>query len=223
MQDLIDKQLKLLVEKEWLLKEIHHRVKNNLQVVMSLLNAQVNYTDNAVAVSAIRDSQNRMHSISLIHEKIFQSETVASIDIRSYIIDLMKFLCDSFHFNQRINFEFIIPLVQFDIVQAMPLGLIINEAMTNIIKYAFPNNENGKVTVELRPLGSDYYNFIISDNGIGLPDEFDFEQSNTLGMVLMQGLSQQIDGEISIRSENGVQVSVKFLLIKPGADLYAGG
>ncbi|WP_142526946.1 tetratricopeptide repeat-containing sensor histidine kinase [Pedobacter westerhofensis] len=223
MQELIDRQVKLLSEKEWLLKEIHHRVKNNLQVVMSLLNAQVNYTDNAVAVSAIRDSQNRMHSISLIHEKIFQSETVASIDIRSYIIDLMKFLCDSFHFNQRINFEFIIPLVQFDIVQAMPLGLIINEAMTNIIKYAFPNNENGKVTVELRPLGSDYYNFIISDNGIGLPDEFDFEQSNTLGMVLMQGLSQQIDGEISIRSENGVQVSVKFLLIKPGADLYAGG
>ena len=222
MQDLIDRQVKLLSEKEWLLKEIHHRVKNNLQVVMSLLNAQVNYTDNAVAVSAIRDSQNRMHSISLIHEKIFQSETVASIDIRSYIIDLMKFLCDSFHFNQRINFEFIIPSVQFDIVQAMPLGLIINEAMTNIIKYAFPNNAYGKVTVELEPLGNDHYNFIISDNGIGLPEGFDFEQSNTLGMVLMQGLSQQIDGEISIRSADGVQVSVKFLLVQPGKDLYTG-
>ncbi|MET1055155.1 MAG: histidine kinase dimerization/phosphoacceptor domain -containing protein [Pedobacter sp.] len=220
MQDLIDKQLKLLVEKEWLLKEIHHRVKNNLQVVVSLLNTQVNYTDDAVAVSAIRDSQNRMHSISLIHEKIFQSETVSSIDIRSYIVDLMKFLCDSFHYNQRINFEFEIPSLQFDIVQAMPLGLIINEAMTNIIKYAFPNNEYGKVTIVLEPIGDDYYNFSISDNGIGLPPGFDFESSNTLGMVLMQGLSQQIGGEISISSTEGVSVSVKFLLVKPNETLY---
>jgi len=213
MQDLINKQVKLLEEKEWLLKEIHHRVKNNLQVVVSLLNAQVNYTDDAVAVSAIRDSQNRMHSISLIHEKIFQSETVASIDIRSYIIDLMKFLCDSFHFNQRINFEYKIPSVQFDIVQAMPLGLIINEAMTNIIKYAFPNNEYGRVTIELEAIGDDYYNFSISDNGIGLPEGFDFESSNTLGMVLMQGLSQQIDGEIAITSDNGVSVSIRKLRV----------
>lgn len=220
LQDLINKQSKLLIEKEWLVKEIHHRVKNNLQVVMSLLNTQVNYTDDPVAVSAIRDSQNRMHSISLIHQKLFQSESVASLDIHSYIIDLMKFLCDSYHYNQRIKFEFNIPSIQFDIVQAMPLGLIINEAMTNIIKYAFPNNEYGTVAIELVPIGSNYYNFVISDNGVGLPEGFDFESSKTLGMILMKGLSQQIDGDISITSNHGVRVGIKFLLVTPNDILY---
>jgi len=220
LQLMNDKQGKLLVEKEWLIKEIHHRVKNNLQVVMSLLNTQANYTDNEVAVSAIRDSQNRMQSITLIHQKLFQSDQVASIDIHAYIIDLMKFLCDTFHYNQRINFDFNIPSIPFDIVQAMPLGLIINEAMTNIIKYAFPNNENGTVKIILERLDNDFIQFTIADNGTGLPADFNLENSNTLGMTLMKGLSQQIDGEIAITSSNGVSVSIKFLYQKPDHTLH---
>lgn len=215
LQNLIDKQGKLLTEKEWLIKEIHHRVKNNLQVVMSLLNAQANYTDNEVAVNAIRDSQNRMQSITLIHQKLFQSDKVASIDIQSYIVDLMKFLCDTFHYNQRIDFEFKIPSIQFDVVQAMPLGLIINEAMTNIIKYAFPNGEHGKVKIELTELDNGYVSFTISDNGKGLPENFDVETTKTLGMTLMKGLSQQIDGELLITSDNGVSLNIKFPMLSP--------
>lgn len=214
LQDLIEKQGKLLLEKEWLIKEIHHRVKNNLQVVMSLLNTQANYTNNEVAVSAIRDSQNRMQSISLIHQKLFQSDQVASIDIQSYIVDLMKFLCDTFHYTQRIKFEFNIPSISFDIAQAMPLGLIINEAMTNIIKYAFPNDEIGLVKIDLVEIEPGYFSFTITDNGIGLPPRFDLEKSRTLGMTLMKGLSQQIDGEIAITSGHGVSVNVKFHLLK---------
>jgi len=212
LESLISKQDKLLADKEWLIKEIHHRVKNNLQVVMALLNTQANYLENEEAIRAITDSQNRMYSISLIHQKLFQSEEVTMIDVKPYITELVKFLCDTFHFSQAISFEFDIESVQFDISQAMPLGLIINEAITNIIKYAFPEGQRGIVSIVLKKTADSTYLFSISDNGIGLPEDFELGQSNTLGMVLMRGLSEQLNGTLSVLTKNGVTISVIFEL-----------
>ncbi|MGY0034636.1 sensor histidine kinase [Pedobacter sp. NJ-S-72] len=210
LQNLIEKQTKLLSEKEWLIKEIHHRIKNNLQVITSLLNAQSNYLQDESAIMAIRDSQNRIQSISLIHQKLFQSDTVALINMKAYVAELIKFLCDTFHVNQRIKFNINVPEVKLDIAQAMPLGLIINEAITNIIKYAFPDNSPGVITLSLADCEDGYYQFKISDNGIGLPSGFDLSNTSSLGMTLIKGLGEQLGGTVSIESKNGVHFNLRF-------------
>ncbi|RYD77622.1 MAG: sensor histidine kinase, partial [Sphingobacteriales bacterium] len=188
----------------------HHRIKNNLQVVTSLLSAQSNYLENKEALSAIRDSQNRIQSISLIHQKLFQSESVSSVNIQGYIVELLKFLSYTFHVGKRIKFEFKLAKIEMGVAQAMPLGLIINEAVTNIIKYAFPDGRNGKVIISLDFCEDGLYCLSIQDNGIGLPDNIPTSNNSTLGVSLMKGLSSQLDGFIEITSENGVCVSLKF-------------
>lgn len=208
---LLASQEKLLNEKEWLIKEIHHRIKNNLQVVASLLNSQLNYLDNEEARLAIKDSQNRIQSISLIHQKLFQSEDLNIVDIHAYIHDLMKFLCDTFHVGQRINFIIDIPKISFDITQATPLGLIINEAITNIIKYAFPDDRPGETQISLRKSSNEKYIFQIKDNGTGLPKDLD--QGKTMGMTLIRGLAEQLGGPAEIVSDHGLSISIEFELI----------
>ncbi|NQX40919.1 Two-component sensor histidine kinase, contains HisKA and HATPase domains [Pedobacter steynii] len=207
---LLASQEKLLNEKEWLIKEIHHRIKNNLQVVASLLNSQLNYLDNEEARLAIKDSQNRIQSISLIHQKLFQSEDLNIVDIQAYIHDLMKFLCDTFHVGQRINFIIDIPKISFDIAQAIPLGLIINEAITNIIKYAFPDNGPGETSISLIKGQNEKYVFRIKDNGTGLPKDLD--QGKTMGMTLIRGLAAQLGGTAEIVSDNGLLIRIEFEL-----------
>lgn len=208
---LLKSQEKLLIEKEWLIKEIHHRIKNNLQVVASLLNSQLNYLDNKEARLAIKDSQNRIQSISLIHQKLFQSEDLNIVDIHAYIHDLVRFLCDTFHVGQRINFLIEVPKISFDITQATPLGLIINEAITNIIKYAFPGNSPGETHISLSKGPDEKYVFCIRDNGIGLPKDLD--QSKTMGMTLIRGLAQQLGGTSDIVSDNGLSICIVFDLL----------
>lgn len=210
LQNLVNKQTKLLSEKEFLIKEIHHRIKNNLQVITSLLSTQSNYLQDKSAIMAIRDSQNRIQSIALIHQKLFQSDTVALINIQDYVAELIKFLCDTFHVNQRIKFNINVLEVKLDIAQAMPLGLIINEAITNIIKYAFPDNTPGIVTLSLADCEDGYYQFKISDNGIGLPSGFDLSNTSSMGMTLIKGLGEQLGGIVSIQSGNGVHFSLRF-------------
>lgn len=215
LQNLIERQAKLLSEKEWLIKEIHHRIKNNLQVITSLLSAQSNYLQDEPALKAIRDSQNRIQSISLIHQKLFQSDTVALINIKAYVAELIKFLCDTFHVNQRIKFDIDIPETELDITQAMPLGLIINEAITNIIKYAFPDNASGIISLSLADCKDGHYQFKISDNGIGLPAGFDLSSTSSLGMTLIKGLGEQLGGTVGIESSNGVHFSLIFPVSLP--------
>jgi two-component sensor histidine kinase len=207
---LLASQEKLLHEKEWLIKEIHHRIKNNLQVVASLLNSQLNYLDNEEARLAIKDSQNRIQSISLIHQKLFQSEDLNIVDIHAYIHDLIKFLCDTFHVGQRINFIIDIPKISFDITQATPLGLIINEAITNIIKYAFPDDRPGETQISLTKGQNEKYVFRIKDNGTGLPKDLD--QGKTMGMTLIRGLAEQLGGTADIVSDHGLSIRIEFEL-----------
>src|SRR5690606_4720811 len=128
----------LLVEKERLLKEIHHRVKNNLQIVMSLLNSQVASLQDKAALSAIQDSQNRVQAMALIHQKLYQTEGVARIPMNAYIEEVVDYLQDSYALSRQVSFKLFIEPMELDVNLAVPLGLIINEAITNTFKYAFP-------------------------------------------------------------------------------------
>ncbi len=201
----------LVNEKEWLLKEIHHRVKNNLQIVMSLLNSQSAYIDNEPALTAIHDSQHRVHAMSLIHQKLYGTDNVSSIDMPSYIRELASYLRDSFDTGQRIHFEFDIAPLELDVSQAVPVGLILNEAITNSIKYAFPNDSDGVISISLSNTSPHHYLLTISDNGIGMPAHFTGKKPGSLGMSLMAGLAEDLDGSFSIENNKGTEIKISFV------------
>ncbi|QSB25527.1 histidine kinase dimerization/phosphoacceptor domain -containing protein [Flavobacterium sp. CLA17] len=201
---------KMLIEKEWLLKEIHHRVKNNLQIVISLLNTQSAYLDNEDALLAIQNSQHRMHAMSLIHQKLYQSDNLANIDMSWYIHELISYMKECFDTDQNINFVLNTEKVYLDVAQAVPLGLIINEAINNAIKYAFPLERKGEVLISLQNMEKNDYQLIVKDNGVGLPDHFETLERNSLGMNLMIGLSDQIDGTFNMENENGLNITITF-------------
>jgi len=207
----IQQKNNLIEEKESLIKEVHHRVKNNLQLTMSLLNSQSYYLEDLSAIEAIKESQHRLKSIALIHQKLYQTENLATINIQPYIVELVEYLKESLNDDKKISFELDILNLELDISKAVPLGLIINEAITNIFKYAFPNRHGGKVIISLKECHADHYQLLIKDNGIGLPADFDYEQSNTLGIILMKGLSAQIDGVFTMESKDGVSLSLIFI------------
>ena len=200
-----------LTEKEWLLKEIHHRVKNNLQIVMSLLNSQSAYIDNEPALTAIHDSQHRVYAMSLIHQKLYGSENVSTIDMSLYIRELVSYLADSFNTGQRIRYGLDLAPVVLDVSQAVPLGLILNEAITNSIKYAFPDGRNGIISVALSTITSHEYLLNISDNGIGIPSNIKNKKPGSLGMSLIAGLAEDLDGKVFIENNNGTTIKIAFV------------
>ncbi len=200
----------LLADKEWLLKEIHHRVKNNLQIIMSLLNSQSVYIDDDAALTAINDSQRRVQAISLIHQKLYQSENTSSINLPQYIGELISYLKDSFDTVNRIVFEQDIESIKLDVAKAIPLGLIINEGVVNAIKYAFPNGQKGMVRISLKHDGPDHLLLDIADNGVGLPPDVEISERDSLGFSLMQGLTRQLDGTFAIESDKGLHIAIRF-------------
>lgn len=211
LQQLNYKQQLLLIEKEWLLKEIHHRVKNNLQTTISLLNMQSAYLSNDEALAAIRNSERRMQAMSLIHQKLYQSETMTHVQMAEYVAELVSFLKESFGGSKDINFELNIQLAMLDVTQAIPLGLIINEAVTNAIKYAFPRNEKGNISISLKKDMESLFHLIVADNGVGLPTDFEInEKHNSLGLNLIRGLTDQINGEFNIMNDSGTILSITF-------------
>jgi two-component sensor histidine kinase/tetratricopeptide (TPR) repeat protein len=199
----------LLEEKEWLLKEVHHRVKNNLQIVLSLLESQSAYLQDD-ALAAIHDSQHRVQAMSLIHQKLYQSDNITTIDMDVYIPELVQYLQESFNIRKRIAFRLDIAPVQLDVAQAIPLGLILNEAITNAIKHAFTGMESGIVRVSLKQLNDDDFVLSIMDNGTGLPAGYENKRKGSLGMSLMKGLSGDFDAQYSIESNGGTHITVAF-------------
>ncbi|HLA59015.1 MAG TPA: histidine kinase dimerization/phosphoacceptor domain -containing protein [Puia sp.] len=201
----------LVTEKEWLLKEIHHRVKNNLQMVMSLLNSQSVYIENDAALAAIRASQHRVHAMSLIHQKLYNSDNFSTIDMSLYVRELVSYLSNAFDIGQRIRFEFNIEPLELEVSQAIPLGLILNEAITNSIKYAFPDNKNGLIIISLSNTSANRYMLCIRDNGTGISDYVNSKHSDSLGMSLMAGLSKDLEGNFSIKNDNGTLIKISFI------------
>ncbi|WP_158286452.1 histidine kinase dimerization/phosphoacceptor domain -containing protein [Chitinophaga sp. S165] len=208
LEELILSQNKLLDEKEWLLKEIHHRVKNNLQIVMSLLNTQAAFLGDKDALNVIRESRYRMQAISLIHQKLYQSENMALIDMRAYIRELVLYLKDGFLDVNKIKFELDIAPVKLDVSQSVPIGLILNEAITNAIKYAFTGS--GTIIISLQSSDAGYLTLVIADNGNGFRDDEVPAQQGSMGMMLMNTLAEQLDGTLSICSNRGVTITVRF-------------
>jgi two-component sensor histidine kinase len=200
----------LVKEKQWLLKEVHHRVKNNLQIVISLLNTQTDFLDNPSALNAIQDSRERMQAIALIHQKLYQQDQSTLIDMHSYIHELVSHLVSSFSNMGRIWFDLEIEKIELDVSQAVPLGLVLNEAITNAVKYAFPRDAHGSIRVRLyRKKGRDIVLKII-DDGPGFPPGFDPGANNSLGMQLMQLFAAQLEGELNFLERDGVEISLRF-------------
>ena len=198
----------LVKEKEWLVKEVHHRVKNNLQTIISLLESQAAYLKND-ALKAIAISQNRIYTMSLIHQKLYQAEDIQTIDMASYIPELVKYLKDSFDNSHKINFDVKIDHVNLDATIAIPLALIINEALTNSIKYAFPDDGHGEILISLHEHETTV-KLELADNGIGM--DIDSIKANpvSLGLQLITGLTKEIQGEVSFKSNHGVHITVLF-------------
>lgn len=199
----------LVTEKEWLLKEIHHRVKNNLQIVTGLLQRQSAYIDNDEALAAIQNSENRMHAIALIHQKLYQSENLDLISMPEYIEEMVSFLKESSGLDNRIIFEKHFEDIRLDVAQAVPLGLILNEAVTNAIKYAYHPEEAGIIYITLVHEGQDN-SLIIADNGPGMPAELNLQQVDSLGLNLMRGLVKQLGGSLEISNEQGCTININF-------------
>jgi two-component system, sensor histidine kinase PdtaS len=199
-----------LLDKDLLLKEVNHRVKNNLHIVMSLLESQSTYVQNDQAHEAIKDSQNRVQSIALIHQKLYNSENITQVDMQSYVPELIDYLNDSINFkNENIVISHNIEPIMLDVSQAIPVGIILNEAITNAIKYAFPNGKRGEIMVSLWQSG-EVVNLQIKDNGAGLPADYNINKTKSLGTNLIMGLTNQLKGKFNLKSEKGVNISIEF-------------
>ncbi len=194
---------KSLKEKELLLREIHHRVKNNLQIVSTLLSLQSSQSDKVDVNDLYRESQNRIQSIALIHENLYQSEDLAHINFEVYVKGLLSDLFDSYGVDSsRIKLNLDIEDVTLGIETAIPCGLIINELVSNSLKHGFTGNETGEINVEIHKIADEEYSLIESDTGVPFSDKVDFTSSKTLGLELIKNLVKQIEGQLDFNREN---------------------
>jgi hypothetical protein len=204
-------QIKRSLEvKDMLLKEIHHRVKNNLMVISSLLNLQSRYIKDEASKSIFKDSQNRARSMALIHELLYQSSDLKRINFGIYINKLTNELFNVYITDpNKIKLNMDIGDIMLDINTAIPLGLIVNELVSNSMKHAFPNNKQGKIYIKFN-LDNGDYSMIISDNGVGFPMDYNIQDGDSLGLKIVNSLTEQIEGEIKIEISNGTKFIIKF-------------
>lgn len=200
-----------LHEKEALLREIHHRVKNNLQVISSLLNMQSYYLDDPRMIRAIAEGQNRVKAMALIHQKLYQTDHLSEIDFQEYTEQLIGHLSTAFsepgkNIHSQVNGS----ALKLDIDTAIPLGLILNELITNAYKYAFSGVTDGSLLVELKQDDAHYYHLRIADSGKGLPADFNEAKLNSLGLKLVRMLIEQLDGSLTVTNESGVCFDIHF-------------
>lgn len=206
---------KSLSEKETLLREIHHRVKNNLQIISSLLNIQSQHIVDENVLSSIQEGQSRVQAMSLIHQNLYQSEHLSNVDIENYLRELVAYLSEMFVGDQKsIQVEVEASKIQFDIDTAIPLGLIVNELVSNAYKYAFDKRDSGKIKIKIRAINAIDYELDVNDDGNGLPAGFDPKKSKSLGLKLVSILSRQLRGTMSFNSVHGTSFTVRFKDVK---------
>lgn len=213
---IIEEQLEqALEEKDLLMKEIHHRVKNNLMIMASLLNMQARYIEDEVARDIFKDSQSRAKTMALIHEKLYQSAELKKIDVQDYMESLAWDIYHAYIKDpHKIQLNVKVEQHMLDINTAIPLGLILNEILTNSFKYAFPGDSNGIVNVKFSEKDNKEFLLEVSDDGIGLPQDLHEKKGGSLGMILIHSLTEQIKGEIEINSDHGTKICVKFQDLK---------
>lgn len=200
-----------LAEKEVLLKEVHHRVKNNLQIISTLLELQAYNIHDDNLQKCLKDSQDRIKAMALIHEKLYQSSDLVCIDFWEYIESLVGHLISSFVDDpQRIVMKVDVGDIQMGIERAIPYGLIINELVSNAIKHAFPNGRSGEIEIRLRADERGWITLTVADDGVGLPPGLDFRNTETLGLQLVNLLTKQLQGELSLVNDGGATFTIRF-------------
>ncbi|HEV7892333.1 MAG TPA: histidine kinase dimerization/phosphoacceptor domain -containing protein [Pyrinomonadaceae bacterium] len=200
-----------LREKEILLKEIHHRVKNNLQIISSLLNLQSAHIRDPHALEVFKEGQGRVRSMALIHEKLYQSDDLARVDFSEYIRNLAAYLFRSYEVNAgavRLSVEAEDVLLGVD--TAIPCGLIINELVSNSLKHAFPGGTGGSINIRLRPADAERLTLTVADDGVGLPEGFDVRATPSLGLQLVNTLARQLGGDVLVGDCAGAEFSITF-------------
>jgi two-component sensor histidine kinase len=206
-----ENQLKAsLKEKEILLKEIHHRVKNNMAIVSSLLQLQAQYVDDEELIRIFSESRNRIAAMALVHEKLYQSKDFIEIDLNEYIQILVDNLFSSYNINKEsVGLVTDIDNIHLDIDRLIPCGLILNELITNSLKHAFKDGEEGEIRIAFKA-ADNKVGFSVMDNGRGLPENVDFSNPQTLGLKLISSLTRQLRGEISHNGGEGLSVEIAF-------------
>jgi two-component sensor histidine kinase len=210
-----EKIKKSLEEKEVLLREIHHRVKNNMQIVSSLLRLQSQNIEDSKYKDMFIDSQNRINSMALIHEKLYQSESIAQINFKEYIEGIVSNIFESYCIKSNIKIDINVENIPITIDYAVPCGLIINELVTNSLKYAFPDGRNGKIQILLKSIDTNMIQLSISDDGIGIAKDLDIRKTKSLGLHLVTALAEgQLHGKILLNRESGTEFRIIFRHVK---------
>lgn len=199
-------------EKEVLLKEIHHRVKNNLQVISSILNLQTSYSKEKETANRLKECQNRIKTMAYIHESLYQTKDFMQINFGEYITNLVRNLFYSYDANpQKIKAKFDVDKIFLSLDTSIPCGLIVNELVSNALKYAFINGSEGVITVKIKKIKSNNKTQLtIADNGIGIPSTIDFKNTESLGLQLVTILTEQINGILTLNRKKGTIFEVIF-------------
>jgi two-component sensor histidine kinase len=199
-------------EKEFLIKEIHHRVKNNLQILSSLLHLQSRQITDDTALEAVREGQNRVDAMGLIHQKLYMGDNVAKVEMKDYLEQFGENMLDSFGIEgDRVKLEYDLQPLYLDVDTAIPLGLIINELTTNSLKYAFPDGRPGVITIALWKNDQNHLCLKVSDNGVGLANALKDDKSTSFGTNLVQILSKKLKGKMDVVSmEQGYSTQIEF-------------
>jgi len=212
ISDLKDAEVEIIAslkEKEVLLQEIHHRVKNNMQIISSLLSLQANHTDSEEATEVLKESRGRVKSMAMIHEKLYHTHNLSQLNMEEYLNNLVRDILRSYsNVSSNITANIDVDEIYLNIDTALPMGLIVNELVSNSIKHAFPNG-NGIITIKLKFTEEEYI-LTVSDNGVGLPDDIDPFESSSLGLKLVISLSIQLDGDLSVLKDGETSFKLTF-------------
>lgn len=198
----------LLNEKEWLVKEVHHRVKNNLHTIICLLESQATYLEED-ALKAIENSKHRIYAMSLVHQKLYKSEDIKMVNIKDYLSEFVAYLKESYGSPEKIAVILVAEDVTLGAGQAIPISLIINEAVSNSFKYAFPDQSTGEIRIELKKTDAEEIYLSVSDNGVGFEPQID-QEAKSLGLELIKGLSSDLRGAVEFNSKNGTRIVLRF-------------
>ncbi len=207
-----------LREKEVLLRELYHRTKNNMQVIIAILNLEASYFTDEFTRDVFKSIENRIHSMALVHQKLYQSQNLSSINLKEYINDLISLLAESYEIKEnKIKFELDIENISVGIDTAIPCGLIINELVSNSFKYAFPGDRKGMIHLGLARDNNGFIEIRIEDNGIGMPPDFDFRTGGKMGIKSVFSIGeQQLRGKVDFSSGQGLSCVIRFIELPRG-------
>ncbi|MGA2883501.1 MAG: histidine kinase dimerization/phosphoacceptor domain -containing protein [Bryobacteraceae bacterium] len=207
----LDRQTVLLHQRDTMLREIHHRVKNNMQVMSSLLSLQSRTASNPETSRMLEENQNRIQSMALLHEILYQSEDLASLDFSKYLLRMVDHLFRSYGVDRRqISLRAQLEPIALELDDALPCGLLISEVISNSLKHGFPDGHRGEIRILLQLQSATTVSLVLSDTGVGLPNNLDWTTSRSLGLRLMRALAEQLRAHLDIRSQGGMEVRLVF-------------